>query len=234
MHTAHWFSRITPLSTAAYQRLLEYGNFDPYGQRIALHKLFDHLPPQEKPKGSTASFLFRAEEQDGMPLLQVLSPYPPKDPDHLWHIDTQPYAPDFPADTALRFRLRVNPTVSRGASGNSSSRHDVVTDAQKSMSHQQTGIRPPSLAMIAASAGAEWLLARTERMGIRIEASALQISNYRKWRQQGGRGAVLSMLDFSGTLTVLDSDLFRHALLNGIGPGKAFGCGLLLVERIPG
>ena len=41
-----------------------------------------------------------------------------------------------------------------------------------------------------------------------------------------------SALDFSGELTVIDPAAFIVALSKGIGPAKAFGCGLLLVRRI--
>mgnify|MGYP001096292769 CR=1 FL=1 len=36
---------------------------------------------------------------------------------------------------------------------------------------------------------------------------------------------------FEGVLVVRDADLFRAALANGIGPGKAFGFGLLSIAR---
>jgi hypothetical protein len=34
-----------------------------------------------------------------------------------------------------------------------------------------------------------------------------------------------------GVLEVRDPEVFSHALLNGIGHAKAFGCGLLLARR---
>ena len=37
---------------------------------------------------------------------------------------------------------------------------------------------------------------------------------------------------FDGQLTVTDADTFRSALTQGIGRGKAFGCGLLTVARV--
>ena len=41
-----------------------------------------------------------------------------------------------------------------------------------------------------------------------------------------------STADFSGELTVFDPSAFVMTLRNGIGPAKAFGCGLLLVHRL--
>jgi CRISPR system Cascade subunit CasE len=55
---------------------------------------------------------------------------------------------------------------------------------------------------------------------------------YRTWRQRGGKGIALSTLDFEGGLAVTDPERLRVVLLAGIGPAKAFGCGLLLVRRM--
>ena len=41
-----------------------------------------------------------------------------------------------------------------------------------------------------------------------------------------------SSIDFQGDLQVTDVDKFRVALFKGIGPAKAFGCGLMLVRRM--
>lgn len=41
----------------------------------------------------------------------------------------------------------------------------------------------------------------------------------------------LSILDVSGILTVENPSLFNEILLHGIGHGKAFGCGLMMVKR---
>lgn len=40
---------------------------------------------------------------------------------------------------------------------------------------------------------------------------------------------VLSMVDYQGRLAVKDADLFRSSLASGLGSGKAYGCGLMLV-----
>lgn len=47
-----------------------------------------------------------------------------------------------------------------------------------------------------------------------------------------GRSAGFSSVDFDGEIEVTDPALFADALFTGIGPAKAFGCGLMLVRRI--
>lgn len=50
--------------------------------------------------------------------------------------------------------------------------------------------------------------------------------------RKGGRGGKLLTVSFEGVLRVLDGLALSKALENGIGPAKAFGCGLMLVRRI--
>lgn len=47
-----------------------------------------------------------------------------------------------------------------------------------------------------------------------------------------GRDAGFSSVDFDGELQVTDPELFQTMLFNGIGPAKAFGCGLMMVRRM--
>lgn len=46
-----------------------------------------------------------------------------------------------------------------------------------------------------------------------------------------GRNAGFSSVDFDGSLRVVNPSLFKDMLFNGIGPAKAFGCGLMMVRR---
>ncbi|WP_369600857.1 type I-E CRISPR-associated protein Cas6/Cse3/CasE [Hahella sp. SMD15-11] len=62
---------------------------------------------------------------------------------------------------------------------------------------------------------------------------ALEVSGYR-WHPlpEKHRTAGFSSLDLSGEVRVRDADKFTHMLMTGIGPAKAFGCGLMLVRRV--
>jgi CRISPR system Cascade subunit CasE len=63
----------------------------------------------------------------------------------------------------------------------------------------------------------------------------LRVSGYRQYRLLKARGKSpirFSSLDFDGVLTVTEPDRLCQTLFDGIGPAKAFGCGLLLVRRI--
>ncbi|MEA2080768.1 MAG: type I-E CRISPR-associated protein Cas6/Cse3/CasE [Pseudomonadota bacterium] len=97
------------------------------------------------------------------------------------------------------------------------------------------------------AAGSEWF---GEPLSIDVQAipaelswqgsvGAIAFSNKTVYRFQvtitnlpltGGKEINFSTLDYSGLLTVTDPELFKAALFQGIGPAKAFGCGLLLVR----
>lgn len=62
----------------------------------------------------------------------------------------------------------------------------------------------------------------------------LQNSAYR-WhsiKADKGKKSGFSSVDFLGDLEITDVEKFKRALFQGIGPAKAFGCGLMLVKRI--
>lgn len=49
-----------------------------------------------------------------------------------------------------------------------------------------------------------------------------------------GKPVVLHIATFEGSLQVTDPHLLTERLLGGIGPGKAYGCGLLTLAPLPG
>jgi len=227
-----WLSRVTPRPGIGYHQLVGLGDLDPYGQHQAIYRLFD-LPPKEAGAGRPAPFLFRAEQQDGLPVFYVLSEQRPRDRQDLWWVEAKRYAPNIQQGDRLAFKLRGNPTVSRGAAGARGQRHDVVMDAKRRIGWKdlpESG--RPNLAHLAYEAGACWLRDRQDRLGIELGDTDLRVDGYRTWRQRGGKGIALATLDFEGSFRVLDPVRFVDSLQAGIGPAKAFGCGLMLVRRI--
>lgn len=138
-------------------------------------------------------------------------------------------------------------------------RHDVVMGAKLRMGWKEKPLneRPP-LDEVAREAGVEWLLRRMDNIGCSLNVSHLDLRPHdiagsgscsgnihqvcvhshqvhhmkeRRGAEGKSRGIVLTTLDFEGDLLVTDPDQFHNALLNGIGPAKAFGCGLLMVRR---
>jgi CRISPR system Cascade subunit CasE len=83
-----------------------------------------------------------------------------------------------------------------------------------------------------------WLTRRGERGGFRLLKIAPGIVDVRVVKEPGlGGGHPSGPLTFAatlfdGTLEVFDPALFRSALESGIGPGKAFGFGLLSIRPV--
>lgn len=103
----------------------------------------------------------------------------------------------------FRFRLFANPTVTR--EGN-------------------------RLGLTSEDAQLACLARQGERCGFSVEAALVTGSELLGGRKADNRISVLKAC-FEGRLQVRDSVLLTQALCSGIGPGKAFGCGLLSLGR---
>lgn len=103
-----------------------------------------------------------------------------------------------------RFRLQGNPTITRQGK-----RYGLVGEAE------QLG----------------WLKRQGERHGFNVEAALVTASDVLACRNKEEGRISLQRVCFEGTLQVHNLDVFSRALTMGIGPAKAFGCGLLSVVR---
>lgn len=256
----YWLTRISPVREAfSYKDWTAIGGLDPYGQHQLLWKLFS-LPPKES--NSPAPFLFRAEIQEGLPRFFVLSRVVPADASGKWLVEPVEYHPALVAGDRLSFKLRANPVVERhggvvlGVDGQPKvrksgphagkqklkvTRHDVVMDAKQRMEWKT--LPPderPNLAHIAHEAGSFWLRERADSLGFQFDEASLRVDSHtvhrlKRHRDTNGKrhDIALGTLDFEGVLEVVDPTRFLSVLYDGIGPAKAFGCGLLLVRRAP-
>lgn len=135
----------------------------------------------------------------------------------------------------LRFRLRANPTR----------KIDSWSD--------RPGFRPNGrrVDLRREEDQIRWLVRKGEQHGFRVlsvhvrpdttalmpqplQADARPAGKVIGWRRQEGGTQLLTFaaVIFEGVLRVEDSQAFREALERGIGPGKAFGFGLLSVAPV--
>lgn len=85
----------------------------------------------------------------------------------------------------------------------------------------------------------EWFSDKGDRLGFTVVRDdnlnrlKFQAEGY-QWHAlpKKGKTAGFSSVDFEGEIEVTDSALFSEALIDGIGPAKGFGCGLMLVRRV--
>jgi len=108
------------------------------------------------------------------------------------------------ADARYRFRLLANPTVTREGK-----RHGLAGE----------------------EAQLEWLSRQGQRLGFQVEAALVTASDTLFCRK-GQVRVQLQRAWFEGILRARDVAALGLAMKAGIGPGKAFGCGLLSMARI--
>lgn len=173
-------------------------------------------------------------ERDDRILLYVVSPERP-DFAHLaeqagWPSTergtSKPYAPLLDALTTGQrwaFRLTANPTR-------------YVTP--------QDGGRAKRVAHVSVPHQEQWLTDRAAASGFRVwEAPAhdgstspvltLTRRSVQQFTRRGSdRPVTLAVAQFDGVLEVTDVDALRDTLVTGIGPAKAYGCGLLTLAPV--
>lgn len=189
----------------------------------------------EKAKDLDRDFLYRRLDQGRQPIYYILSKRLPVADFGIWKIDTKEYKPIINENKRYAFQLRVNPVVTTKPDGRESKkrkRMDVYTDAilknKQLPASQQRANRE-----ILQETGLKWLENRSQKNGFLVNPLEIVINSYQHLtgRQDRKKNKIsLGVIDFSGFLTVTDSVLFQNALLEGIGPAKAFGCGLLLLK----
>ncbi len=119
------------------------------------------------------------------------------------------------AGQVLSFRLRANPTVKKKREG------------------KKHGNRVP---LVREERQIAWLKQKGERHGFRLlRVTVSEPQRYRIWKQRVSKKGdsappiTLFTVRFDGVLQITDPEAFAQALRQGIGPSKAFGCGLLSV-----
>ena len=179
-----------------------------------LHGMVENCFP-----GLKSRRLWRLDELRGQTWLLVLS----ADKPDLKPLAVQVSAPDAIPETCdyqrlldriqpgsiWRFRLRANPVTSVPRPGEKRGTIKAVTIVD----HQR-----------------EWLARKGERHGFLLTPGQYDVmrSEWLNFRNKGRNLSILSVT-FEGTLTVTDADLFRSALVEGIGRGKAYGMGMMTV-----
>lgn len=210
--------------------------------------LFADKPERER------DFLWRETEPG---LFYLLSTRQPEDRHALFDMDPpKPFMPTLAPGDRLAFILRVNATVARvsvgkpGANGRvRGGRCDVVMDALRSF---PAGTRAEARRSAVARVACDWLARQGAKHGFvlppaeqdsgradgsdRVEDSCVRVVGYDVWRLDRGprrEDLQIGVLDIEGVLEVRDPAVFVAALSRGFGRAKAFGCGLMLVRRVP-
>lgn len=125
---------------------------------------------------------------------------------------------DLPLRTGqlLNFRLRANPTVKK-----------VRRDG---MGERRNSNRVP---LVHEAAQVEWLQKQAAKNGFRLlHLDVSQPASATSYKRDNGGPITLYTVQFDGRLQVVDPDALRQAIVQGIGPARAFGCGLLSLAPV--
>ena len=175
----------------------------------------------DKQNGGPGRVLFRIEPTKNQPQIPLIvqsekqpnwntlpqnhTPYlthgPHGDPPH----QTKPYSPTFHPGQRLAFRLRANPTIKRQGK-----RIGLLTEELQ----------------------AQWLHRKAQRAGftpITVRITTEGFLRDKKHDPNKTHNITLLAVRYDGILQVNDPQEFLTAILNGIGPAKALGFGLLSV-----
>lgn len=194
------------------------------------------------PEGSKRNFVFRLDQdREGLPEFTIVSETPPCNVDSIWSVQVKDYHPLIRTEERLQFTLRFQPLkalldIDKARKGIRGGRVDMVLEARQADALAQN-VRGSS--EVHSEVACNWLLRREQQSGFRIDPDDLVVHRYSiaphpKHAQIVDREQSqikLSTMDVRGSLTVTDNQAFLTALFKGVGRGRTWGCGLLLVRR---
>jgi len=191
---------------------------NPYQLHQALWRLFPGFEDADR------EFLFRVEQlQKGMGAQVLLqSAMQPQSSEQSPAIlALREYVLNVQNGQRLRFRLRANPikTIKDSSKGSVEKKGKTFTKT----------VRVPLLHEEQQQA---WLERKLQAFA-QLETLIMQpepVLYFRKAKE--GRSGKIQTVMFDGVLTVTDVEAFNDQVIKGIGPAKAFGCGLLSLARI--
>lgn len=192
---------------------------NPYNLHRQIWRLFPGEERESRKNGDEArqGFLFRIEDNaTGRPArVLVQSRHAPTTADGVFLIGTRELSPHPSEGQCLAFLLTANPVK-------------TITDAQRESKPDKLSekCRVP---LIKEEEQRQWLLRKLGEAGDIEVVSVLPHAPL--YFRKGNRNGKLITVTFEGVLRVRDPTCLVDLLENGIGPAKAFGCGLLLVRR---
>lgn len=191
---------------------------NPYQLHQALWRLFPGFEDADR------EFLFRVEQlQKGMgaQVLMQSAMQPQSTEQSPALLAQREFVLNIQNGQRLRFRLRANPikTIKDGSKGSVEKKGKTFTKT----------VRVPLLHEEQQQA---WLERKLQAFA-QLETLIVQpepVLYFRKAKE--GRSGKIQTVMFDGVLTVTDAECLNSQIAKGIGPAKAFGCGLLSLARV--
>jgi len=206
----------------------QFNGTNAYREHQLVWRLFPNDPEAKR------DFLFRADNHHGAQHYLLLSRRPPVADPLIWEVETKEYHPKLRQDQRLAFQLRANPVITRKNASGRSCRHDIVMDAKKALGWSELpASERPHLPDLIQTVGEAWLAKRLATHGATLETVRVDGYQPQNSHKEGAKGPIRhATLEFEGILKVQKPEPFTRLLYTGLGPAKAFGCGLLLVRKV--
>lgn len=191
---------------------------NPYQLHQALWRLFPGIEDADR------KFLFRVEQQQkgmGAQVLLQSSIQAQSSEQSPALLAQREYVLNVQNGQRLRFRLRANPIK-------------TIKDSNKGTVEKKgkTFTRTVRVPLLHEEQQQAWLERKLQAIA-QLETLIVQpepVLYFRKAKE--GRSGKIQTVMFDGMLTVIDAESFNNQVAKGIGPAKAFGCGLLSLARI--
>ncbi len=210
---------------------------NPYDLHRQLWRLFpgEDRETRANQEEERQGFLFRVEDHlTGRPArLLVQSRRAPEHADGLLLLGSREIQPAPSAGQRLAFVLTANPTKTVIDAQSADKQDKLERHAEKLAKRPERKPRPPTcrVQLIKEDEQRDWLR-RKLAMAATLESADI-LPHAPLYFRKGNRAGKLVTCTFEGQLRVNDPGEMRFLLENGVGPGKGFGCGLLLVRRLP-
>lgn len=229
-----WLTKITPNLSSRQSRTA-------FANAGTVHRLLIDLAAQElgptpvEAPRQQVGLLFRLEETHGGPVLLVQSHHR-LDLEKLEarlgpgfgqtaQRDLTPFLDKLVKGQELRYRLAAAPSKRLGKSDK---------NAERLGKPAETKARAYTRPLFGADAD-QWWRERADRHGLDLHEVAVSGAAPALDPGRGGRRNVRHHVSrFDGHATITDPEALRQAVLEGVGRGKSFGCGLLSLAPVGG
>jgi CRISPR system Cascade subunit CasE len=213
-----------------FSRLSSIFAGDGYRAHQQIWKLFSKGEKKDR------DFIYRRDDANGLPVFYTVSKNIPEDSKGIWSVQSKTYAPKLKAGQELAFQLLANPVRTKKDEKGKAKRHDVVMEAKLKQKESDTAEEEHKpIPVIVQEEGVKWLESRSTANGFSIDTSKISAGSYLKhryYKKKSENEISFSSIDFSGILTVTDTETFINALYKGIGHAKGFGCGMMMVRKL--
>jgi CRISPR system Cascade subunit CasE len=224
--------RLNPLRTAA-QRMLR----NPQALHAAILGGISHQPVTERvlwrlePTQYQMNLLVLTRSRPSWEHLIEQAGWPNADEPQQLIKPYEPLLDQISRGREFAFRLKANPVQT-------TRKPEKPSERQRQHLAEQSRPRGVRLGHRTAAHQMDWLISRIHKWGFHLIADNTGIPCLRllgrerlAFTKSSGNGdghrVVLQTATFEGLVRVTDPDLARTSLLNGVGPGKAYGLGLI-------